>query len=116
MNKKFVLKGKKRGTRNSQVAVVKKSKGEEEVLMSSEDTSVIEVSEPSLPASAGLSMGLTIPGPRGSYASARIDIWATIPCHADDQSVKDAYERVGNLVEEELTKNSGTIITFFKNM
>jgi len=103
----------KKGKLSTQASLTKKEKGKQTVLKDETQTKHIDTNG-DVSASVGLSMGLTIPGPKGSFASARIDVSVSIPCGAGDADVKNAYIRAGNLVQDELESSSQQIIEFFK--
>lgn len=50
----------------------------------------------------GINLGLTIPGPKNSYMTARIDVFAFVPAVPTDEGMKAALERVSNLAQERL--------------
>lgn len=53
----------------------------------------------------GMSLGITLPGPKNSYMAARIDVICYLPTHTKtDEQVKRTFKRVEDLVQEELEK------------
>lgn len=81
------------------------------VLIDESDVETHDAKEGS--ASAGISMGVTIPGPSGSYMSARCDAWANIPCQNTDKAIRAAYRRASKLAQAQLQKDAETVSDFF---
>ena len=65
-------------------------------------------------AQVGVSIGLTIPGPSGSYMAARVDAWCTLPCHPDE--IEAAYERATGYVQARLVVDAQEVKQFFRDL
>ncbi len=63
----------------------------------------------------GLGMGVTIPGPKGSYLSARIDAQCYLPCEPNAESIRKTYAEAGDRVQEQLMQDGRTVELFFKD-
>lgn len=59
---------------------------------------------------SGVSLGLTIPGPRGSYKVARIDVSCYLPHGPSDAEAKAAIERASNICSERLGDDADEIV------
>lgn len=85
------------------------------VMMSGEKTQ--PVATPDLTGIAtgvsGVSMGLTIPGPQGSYMAARIDVACYLPHGPSDAEAQAAIARSVELVQRQLEEDAKAITAFF---
>jgi hypothetical protein len=64
-------------------------------------------------ARVGVTVGLTIPGPRQSYMMARVDAHCTLPCEANEESVNRAFEKATELAQARLENISLDVKKFF---
>lgn len=61
----------------------------------------------------GQSIGFTIPGPKGSYLSARVDAHCYLPCGTDPAEIRAAYQKCKDLISAELETDSRDVAKFF---
>lgn len=67
------------------------------------------------PGIVGISQGLTIPGPKGSYMTARVDVFLYLPCAADLGSANRVYDRCKVFVDGKLDELAGEVKEFFSS-
>lgn len=65
------------------------------------------------PGIVGVSQGLTIPGPKGSYAAARVDVSVYMPCGADKASVERVLASCKEVVDDHLDRMAEEVRVFF---
>ena len=99
------------GQVNGTVEIDQTRDGEKELLHAREESTPIHGG--SGQAMIGLSMGVTIPGPRGTYMSARIDAHCYLPCGTSKAEIDSAYARAADLIQERLEQDSQTVNEFF---
>ena len=66
-------------------------------------------------AQAGVAIGYSIPGPPGSYASARIDAFVSLPCRPEPEAVKEKMAIATHYAEEQIGEMSQAVQEFFAN-
>ena len=59
----------------------------------------------------GISLGLTIPGPRNSYMVARVDVACYLPCENNDDDIRETYKHADALIQEVLEEQVTEIKT-----
>lgn len=62
----------------------------------------LEADSPAHTGMAGINLGLTIPGPKGSYMTARIDVFGYVPALPSDEGMRAGFARISNLAQERL--------------
>jgi len=101
------------GKVQSSTTLVRKDRdGDEQELRS--DHSVVEV--PGVTGSGlgtvGCSLGLTIPGPRGSYMSARADVWVYLPTDGSEESSRQVAEKARTIAQEALDEAAQVAVAY----
>lgn len=91
----------------------KSQEGVETVLHETTSATPVAVENPEFTATAGVSMGLTIPGPPRSYMSARVDAACYLPCLPNAGGVQAAMQQAGELVQARLERDAQEIVKFF---
>jgi hypothetical protein len=64
---------------------------------------------------SGVGLGLTLPGPQGTYLMARIDAFCYFPHANNDDAAKGAMKRASDLVQEQLQAEAAEANEFFKS-
>ncbi len=67
------------------------------------------------PASVGVSLGLTIPGPPRSYMAARVDISVVLPCGVTKEELVAAKARASALVNQFIAEEAKDIRSYFSD-
>jgi hypothetical protein len=67
---------------------------------------------PAKPATAGVSMGFTIPGPKNTFLSARIDAWCSVPCGNSDEEIQGAMTHCCELIQNQLADSASVAQEF----
>ena len=62
---------------------------------------------------SGVSYGLTIPGPKNSYMTARIDVAVYLPHGEGADAARRAVEKAAELVQEKLERHAADVTAFF---
>lgn len=62
---------------------------------------------------SGLALGLTIPGQKGSYWSARVDVSCYLPHGPSDKDATNAIDRATSIVSAALEKEAAEVQSFF---
>lgn len=67
-------------------------------------------------AMAGVGMGLTIPGPAGTYTAARVDAYCYLPCQPTNEGVREAMAQASELVQQQIESDAKEVQRFFVSM
>ena len=64
----------------------------------------------------GKNLGLTLPGPSGSYAAGRIDVWVSMPYDGTTQGAHETSEQIDEVLNDLLVKASKEIREFLETL
>lgn len=65
---------------------------------------------------AGMGLRLTIPGPKGTYASATVEVWCELPTDGSLEGTRVAHEQASDYLQQRLAEESNEIHKFFSSL
>lgn len=83
--------------------IVKKERDQTEtVIDEAANVEVLPADSPKHTGVTGINLGITIPGEKGSYMTARIDVFGYVPAIPTNEGMKSGFKRISDLCQERL--------------
>lgn len=103
---------KRPGTSGGSVVITKSNRDKTKTILREDNRTEKTQSVSDGQAFVGKSIGVTIPGPEGTYMSARVEAWAGFFCEPGTEH--EHYEKASNLISEQLVEDTKVVQEFFE--